>query len=134
MRRVLLKSDKDEKTGQFKKGNPGGGRPFGSIPKVTVKLKTALVEAAALVGCDELGTGGLHGYLYKLAIDHPAVFARLLERVLPLTLTGEIEHTAKKYETMEELAEALKARGLPPPQKIIDVTPHVVVTSKQRSA
>jgi len=93
--------------------------------KIGVKVKEAIVEAAAMVGCDGYGTGKLHGYLYALAIEKPEIFGRLLERVMPLSLSGkvDVEHGPKQYETVEELAEALRARGLPMPNRLIDVTP-----------
>lgn len=119
MKRVELLDEK----GKFKKGNPGGGRKPGSPNKVTAQLKHAIVEAAAMVGFDGEGMQGLHGYLARLAIKEPQVFGRLLEKLLPLQLTGSFQHTDRKYETMEDLALALKERGLPPPSRLIDVTP-----------
>lgn len=110
--------------GHFKKGNPGGGRKLGVPNKVTGMLKTVTLEAAAMVGFNQEGELGLHGYLAFLAIEHPAIFGKLLEKCLPLQLTGSVSTTStQRYETLADLTEALAARGLPPPRKLIDVTP-----------
>lgn len=116
---------KEEKKGLFQKDGRGGpGRPKGSQTQIKVDLQKAIVEAASLVGCDGYGTHGTLGYLYALAIERPEIFGRLLERVLPVRVTGQVHHevTNRTYETVEALQEAMKARGLPPP-RLIDVTP-----------
>lgn len=120
MKRVEL----HDANGKFAKGNKGGpGRKLGVPNKINVQLKNAIVEAASMVGFDGEGTMGLHGYLARLALQEPAVFGRLLEKLLPLQLAGNVDHTVRKLETMADLAQALKERGLPPPSKLIDVTP-----------
>lgn len=124
MERVKIKFDKN---GKFAKGNAGGrGRPLGKPNKVTAVLKNATMEAAAMVGFDQEGEGGLHGYLAWAAINEPVAFLRLLEKVLPLQITGSIvsQHT-QRYETMDDLREELAARGLPAPRALIDITPTV---------
>lgn len=127
--RIIKKDDRDrDSKGLFQKGGRGGpGRPKGSVPKVTIELQKAVLEAAELVGCDGYGTAGARGYLYALAIERPEIFGRLLERVMPVRISGNMtheHHDRKEYETIEELQEAMKARGLPPP--MIDITPRVV--------
>lgn len=117
---------KEEKKGLFQKNGVGGpGRPKGSQTQIKVDLQKVIVEAASMVGCDGYGTHGALGYLYALAIERPEIFGRLLERVLPVRMVGQVHHdheVSRKYETVEELQEAMKARGLPPP-RLIDVTP-----------
>lgn len=120
MKRVALHHDENRR---FKKGNPGGGRKLGVPNKVTTTLKEALLEAAAMVGADGEGLLALHGYLCRLALNEPKSFARLLEKLIPLQVTGSVEFTNRKYETMADLAAVLRERGLPPPHKLIDVTP-----------
>lgn len=109
---------------KFRKGNSAGGRKLGKPNKITTLLKNAILEAAAMVGYDGEGMHQLHGYLCRLAINEPQVFGRLLEKTLPMQVQGKVElTTSRKYETMEDLAEALRERGLPPPNRLIDVTP-----------
>lgn len=114
-----------DERGKFAKGNASGGRRLGKPNKITTMLKTAILESAAMVGFDGEGMHQLHGYLCRLAIHEPQVFGRLLEKTLPMQLAGKVEVTAthRKYETMEDLADALRERGLPPPHKLIDINP-----------
>lgn len=115
--RMRLKRD-----AYFVKGQGGPGRRPGVQNKMTTQLKTAIITACEMVGRDKHGKDGVEGYLARLAINHPAVMGRLLEKLLPLQLMGAIEHTAPRtYETLEDLSDELKARGLP--LKLIDVTP-----------
>lgn len=119
--RVRLKKrpDRDE-AGRIKKGFRGPGRTPGKPNKVTAQLRTAILEAAAMVGYDGEGKYELHGYLARLAENEPQVFGRLLERVLPMQIVGTVSHTTK-YETVEDVQRALRERGLPP--RLIDITP-----------
>lgn len=66
----------------------GPGRPKGSSNKTTLLLKEAILLAAAQVGRDGKGEGGLTGYLSSLAKTEPKAFSSLLGRVLPLQVTG----------------------------------------------
>jgi hypothetical protein len=76
-------------------------------------LKEAILEAATLLGQDGKGKDGLVGYLKMLAIKERAVYARLLEKVLPMQLHVE-DKTVRKY-TAEEATRELQARGIPVP-------------------
>lgn len=89
------------------------GRKKGTPNKTTVMLKQAILDAAALVGQDGKGKDGLVGYLKMLAVKERPVYARLLERVLPLQLNVE-DKSAPKY-TASEAVERLRARKLPVP-------------------
>ena len=55
-------------------GNPSG-RPRGAVNKVSAQVKQAIYEAFEKVGGQE--------YLVKIAQEQPAVFCRLLARLLP---------------------------------------------------
>jgi len=61
--------------------NKGRGRPKGSLNKVTLALKEAILAAAE--GAHE---DGMVGYLKVLAIENSSAFAGLLGKVLPSTL------------------------------------------------
>ena len=61
--------------------NKGRGRPKGSLNKVTLALKEAILAAAE--GAHE---DGMVGYLKVLAVENSSAFAGLLGKVLPSTL------------------------------------------------
>jgi hypothetical protein len=74
-------------------------------------LKDAILKAASMIGQDGKGKNGLTGYLMMLAVKERAVYARLLEKVLPMQLELK-DKTAPQY-TAEEAVERLQERGLP---------------------
>ncbi|XUM19770.1 hypothetical protein ACRAVF_19075 [Bradyrhizobium oligotrophicum S58] len=75
----------------------GGGRPKGSVNRITKTLKEAILLAAEVAG-DEIAElalengkdrpGGLLGYLTFVASTEPKAFCALLGRVLPLEIAG----------------------------------------------
>jgi hypothetical protein len=65
--------------------NKGRGRPKGSLNKVTLALKEAILLAGEEVG-NELDGSGLTGYLKTLARENSSAYAGLLGKVLPTTL------------------------------------------------
>ena len=70
-------------------GNRGKGRPKGSANKTTTLLKEAILAAAQEHGEDDAGTGGLKGYLRKVAREDVKAFSGLLGKVLPMQVTGD---------------------------------------------
>lgn len=64
-----------------KPGERRGGRPKGGRNKLTVEVKTAIVEAFEKAGGVD--------YLVAVAKDNPQVFCTLLGKVLPLQVSGE---------------------------------------------
>lgn len=120
----------------FAKGHapfPGAGRKKGQVSKITRQLKEAILEAAEVVGFDKKGSGGLVGYLARLAIIEPKSYTQLLLKILPHTLNVKAEIEGEKvYRTHDEIAAKLLEKGLPLPafliegvgsNKLIDVTP-----------
>jgi hypothetical protein len=106
----------------FKKGTPkppNAGRKKGQPNRTTTLLKDAILQAATLLGQDGKGKDGLVGYLKMLAIKERAVYARLLEKVLPMQV-NVADNTAKIY-TAEEAAERLRERGLPVPPGLLQI-------------
>jgi hypothetical protein len=64
---------------RFEKGHPKkGGRRKGTRNLLSRRFKRAVLEAATLAGSDGHGTGGLDGYISRLARFHPEYFANLL--------------------------------------------------------
>lgn len=69
-------------------------RQKGSLNKITRDIKNGIIDAAILHGEDGKGKGGLTGYLKMCATRHPKNYMRLIARVLPYTITAEIEANA----------------------------------------
>lgn len=66
--------------------NAGKGRKAGVPNKTTALLREAIILAAASVGQNNKGKGGLQGYLRYLAWNEAKSFAGLLGRVMPLQI------------------------------------------------
>ncbi|MCC8950694.1 hypothetical protein H8A97_37945 [Bradyrhizobium sp. Arg62] len=108
------------KSGRFVKGAPkpaSAGRAKGKRNRTTVLLKEAILEAATLVGQDGRGKDGLIGYLKMLAVKERAVYARLLERVLPMQL--HVEDKTAPILTPAEAVQRLRERRLPVPPPLL---------------
>ena len=104
------------RTTSFKKGTPkppNSGRSKGTCNRSTPLLKEAVLAAANLCGQDGNGEGEIVGYFTMLATKHPAVFARLLAKILPTQIDAGAED--RKLYTRAEAAEHLRERGLPVP-------------------
>lgn len=117
---------KGDRSHLFAKGHEKkGGREKGMPNKVTVLLKEAILTAAEMEGDNQKGRDGVVGYLRTLARREPAVYGRLLEKLLPYQLTGkdgspmQMVHTTK-----DQLRERFKERGLPMPPSLIDMPVH----------
>jgi hypothetical protein len=84
------------------RGNAGKGRPKGSPNKINATLKEAILAAGAEHGYDGAGTGGLQGYLLKVASEDVKAFSGLLGRVLPMTVEGTGDGGAIVFQTIYE--------------------------------
>ena len=62
------------------KKTPGSGRPKGAKNKVTVELKTMILNA--------LDAAGGQDYLQRQANDNPTAFLTLIGKVLPSEIKG----------------------------------------------
>jgi hypothetical protein len=105
--------------GTFVKGNvrpPNTGRARGTRNRTTTLLKDAILTAATLVGKDGKGKDGLVGFLMSLTKEK-AVYARLLEKVLPMQVSVEDK---TKY-TPAEALQRLRERGLPLPPSLLSL-------------
>lgn len=102
------------RTTLFKKGNSkpkNSGRTRGSRNKTTLVLREAALYAAEACGEDGMGKNGLVGFLMSLAQNQPAVFGRLLVKILPMKTSCEQTVTGRL--TMAEATTRLRERGLP---------------------
>jgi hypothetical protein len=104
------------------KGEKRGGRPAGSLNKVTKLLREAILQAAEEVGEPEMltsktgkvyykktGKDGTVGYLRHLALRDPKSFASLLGRVMPLQIVGSQSHPLRLIAEGADLQEASEA-------------------------
>ncbi|MET4180694.1 hypothetical protein ABIB94_002794 [Bradyrhizobium sp. JR7.2] len=109
------------RTTSFKKGTPkpkNSGRTRGARNKTTLALREAALFAAEACGQDGRGTNGLVGFLTSLAQHQPAVFGRLLEKILPMQTSCEQTTTGRL--TAAEAATRLRERGLPVPSSLVE--------------
>ena len=102
-----------------KKGSPkvpGSGRRIGSPNLTTKVVREAAIMAAAIVGQDGRGKDGLVGYLVGAARKNPVPFLSLLGKCIPVEVkaTAAQELVNVKYETVEEIREALLKEGINP--------------------
>lgn len=100
----------------FKKGHRQTGRQKGVPNKFTTKLKDAILAAAEASGRNGKGKDGAIGYLVWLSRTEPAVFGRLLEKVMPMQI--DVKDTSTKTYTPQEAIDRLKERGLPVPPSL----------------
>src|SRR5437762_11218628 len=72
----------------FKPGEHRVGRKPGTPNKFTQALKDICLEAITIAGFDGKGKGGAVGYLKRIAINEPALMVGLLNKILPMQVTG----------------------------------------------
>lgn len=107
-------------SGRFVKGAPkppNAGRTKGKRNRTTGLLRDAIIKAADLCGRDGRGTDGAVGYLVWLSRAEPAVFGRLLERVLPMQV--EVADKTARTLTASEAVQRLRERQLPVPTALL---------------
>jgi|SRR5688572_20262733 len=107
---------------KLEKGERLGGREKGTPNRITRTVKDWLLAATEASGHDGKGKDGAIGYLVWLSRNEPVAYAALLGRVIPMqiqaSLSGNVEHSGTVKLTADQLAERLKARGLPVPTLI----------------
>lgn len=111
---------------RFDKGHEKiGGRAKGTKNKTTVLLKEAIIMAAEHEGLDRHGKDGLVGFLRMLSRREPAVFGRLMEKLLPYQLTGKDGSPMQVvHSTKQQLLDRMKERGMPIPTSLMDMPTH----------
>lgn len=101
----------------WKKGN--AGRKPGVPNKFTMKLKDAIMQAAEMSGRNGKGKDGTVGYLVWLSRNEPAVFGRMLEKVMPLQV--DVRDKTDRTMSATEAVERLRERGLPIPPALLSL-------------
>ena len=84
-----MDSTKPLNTGKFGKGNKG--KPKGAIHKTTKMAKDAIADAAESLG----GSDRLVAWVKEDPANERIFWGTIYPKLLPLKLTGDIEHTHK---------------------------------------
>jgi hypothetical protein len=77
--------------GTFQKGQPspeGARRKKGVLNKLTADIRAGAIEGFARHGSNGRGEGGFSGFCFYLARKHPKAAARIVEKLLPLTVNA----------------------------------------------
>jgi hypothetical protein len=106
----------------FQKGAATGRKP-GAKNKFTTKLKDAILAAAEASGSNGKGKNGAIGYLTWLSRAEPAVFGRLLEKVMPLQI--DVKDKTDRTMTAPEAVKRLEERGIPVPPALRSLAENV---------
>jgi hypothetical protein len=88
------------------------GRPKGATNLMTRELKEAILGGCSDCGADGKGTGGLRGYMWKLAMEDQKTMGMLLRAILPADVKVEVTEQ-KTYHSLEEVKAKLAERGIP---------------------
>lgn len=112
----------------FAKGT--GGRAKGTPNKFTTKLKDAILAAAEASGRNGKGKDGAIGYLVWLSRTEPAVFGRLLEKVMPLQI--DVKDKTDRTMTAPEAVKRLEERGIPVPPALRSLAENVGIAVTER--
>jgi hypothetical protein len=100
--------------GKFVPGKPKtGGRRKGSLNKLPLQAKEAIIAAFNAYGVNGTGEGGMAGYLYRCCDLVPGVMAAMAAKLMPIQKDEPKQKEEEVYTTTAEFDAALKARGLP---------------------
>jgi hypothetical protein len=89
------------------------GRPKGATNQLTRNLKEAILGGCEDCGLDGKGTGGLRGYMKRLAKEDTKTMGMLVRSMLPTEVKVE-EKQVPVYQTVEEAKAEVARLGLPP--------------------
>jgi hypothetical protein len=88
------------------------GRPPGAANLMTRELKEAILGGCSDCGADGKGTGGLRGYMWKLATEDKKTMGMLLRAILPADVKVEVTEQ-KTYQSLDEVKARLAQLGIP---------------------
>ena len=89
------------------------GRPKGATNQLTRDLQEAILGGCEDCGLDGKGTGGLRGYMKRLAMEDTKTMGMLVRSMLPTEVKVE-EKQVPVYQTVEEAKAEVARLGLPP--------------------
>jgi hypothetical protein len=119
----------DNSATRFKKGNKQGkGRPHGSKNKLSRDLKEAIIAAANNLGMNNLGYGGVTGFVMRVGIKHPTSLLAALAKISDADLPAEAPEFSidldklnqEELLSLERIAAKAGRHSLPPPQNETD--------------
>lgn len=121
---VLQPMPKRRGNPDFQKGKPMPDyvkpRAPGTRNRTSTILKECMIEAMEILGSDMNGKHGATGYLAWLASKKPEIFGRLLEKLLPFTLTGAGGGPVQlQYTNTADVIQRMKERNLPIPKSLM---------------
>ena len=108
--RVRVKGKRFSKEHQPKRPR---GRPKGATNQLTRDLQEAIRGGCEDCGLDGKGTGGLRGYMKRLAKEDTKTMGMLVRSMLPTEVKVE-EKQVPVYQTVEEAKAEVARLGLPP--------------------
>jgi len=88
------------------------GRPIGATNLMTRELKEAILGGCSDCGIDGKGTGGLRGYMKRLAMEDTKTMGMLVRAILPADVNVEVKEQ-RTYESLEEVKAKLAQLGIP---------------------
>jgi hypothetical protein len=88
------------------------GRPKGATNQLTRNLKEAILGGCEDCGLDGKGTGGLRGYMKRLAMEDTKTMGTLVRSMLPTEVKVE-EKQVPVYQTVDEAKAEVARLGLP---------------------
>ena len=89
------------------------GRPKGATNQLTRDLQEAIWGGCEDCGLDGKGTGGVRGYMKRLAMEDTKTMGMLVRSMLPTEVKVE-EKQVPVYQTVEEAKAEVARLGLPP--------------------
>lgn len=95
-----------------------GGREKGTPNRTTTLLKVVAIGAIERLGYDGKGKDGALGWMMRQAKYNPEAYLKFLEKILPTQLNIN-DDRPKVYETLEDIVEGFKKRGLPVPPNLM---------------
>lgn len=87
-----------------------------AIPRI---LKELIFEAMDMVGRDGKGKDMAAGYLARIAIRHPEIFGRFVEKMIPYSMSGPGDGPIKiVYDDKQAILSRMRERGMPIPSNL----------------
>jgi hypothetical protein len=100
-------------------GKGSGGRKQGAGNAMPRILKELIFTAMDMVGRDGRGKDKAAGYLARVAIRHPEIFGRFVEKMIPYTMTGPDGGPVQvTYDNKDDIVKRMRERGMPIPKAL----------------
>lgn len=101
-------------------GKGSGGRQPGAGNATPRILKELIFTAMDMVGRDGRGKDKAAGYLARVAVRHPDIFGKFIEKLIPYTLSGPGGGPVQvTYDDKDAILQRMKERGMPIPKDLM---------------